>query len=177
MLFRSGEEFYNGNSRYIFSAEHTRMSVERSLKRLKTDYLDCVLVHANRDDLHVINNTPVIEILNKMKEAGKILSTGVSTYSVEGGKAAVDLCDTVMLAYNMHDLSQRKVIDYAYSKGKAVLIKKGFASGHVKNIEENIRFILDTKGVTSLIFGSITPANIISNLGACPRIANLLRKS
>ncbi len=166
LVTKTGEEFINSKSRYIFSAEHTRMSVERSLKRLKTDYLDCVLVHSNRDDLQVINNTPVVEVLNKMKETGKILSIGVSSYSLEGGKTAVDLCDAVMVAYNINDLSQREVIDYAHSKGKAVLIKKGFASGHMKNIEENIKFILNTRGVTSLIFGSITPANIISNVGA-----------
>jgi len=166
LVTKTGEEFNDGKSRYIFSAEHTRISVERSLKRLKTDYIDCVLVHSNRDDLNVINNTPVIEVLNKMKEEGKILSTGVSTYSIAGGKAAVDLCDAVMVSYNKEYTKEKEVIDYAYSKGKAVLIKKGFASGHVKNIAKNIKYILGTEGVTSLIFGSINPANIISNINA-----------
>ncbi|MEC8588334.1 MAG: aldo/keto reductase, partial [Pseudomonadota bacterium] len=38
-----GEEFSAGKSHFDFSGAHTRDSVERSLRRLKTDYLDLVL--------------------------------------------------------------------------------------------------------------------------------------
>lgn len=169
IVTKTGEEFSDGKSEYIFTADHTRMSVERSLRRLKTDYLDCVLVHASRNDLEVINDTPVLETLSQFKEQGKILSFGVSTYSVEGGKRAVDLADAVMVAYNSAYLAERAVIDHARAKGKAVLVKKGLASGHVGAagaVEKNIRFILETPGVTSLVFGSITPANILANIKA-----------
>jgi aryl-alcohol dehydrogenase-like predicted oxidoreductase len=169
IVTKTGEEFHDGKSEYIFSAEHTQRSVERSLQRLNTDHLDCVLVHASRDDLRVINNTPVLETLAQLKKQGKILSFGVSTYSVAGGKRAVDLSDAVMVAYNKTHPAEKAVIDYAYSQGKAVLVKKGLASGHigsVGNLEDNIRFILETPGVTSLVFGSITPANILTNIKA-----------
>jgi len=170
LVTKVGEEFKKGESEYIFTAGHTRMSVERSLKLLNTDYLDCVMLHSSRDDVNVINNTGVIEELNKLKAEGKILSTGVSTYTVEGGKLAVDLCDAAMVAYNKDYQQEKEVIDYARTKNKAILVKKGFASGHAANIEENIKFILETEGVTSLIFGSITPSNIISNINAALKI-------
>src|SRR5690554_4390721 len=48
-----GEEFVDGQSRFDFSAAHTRFSVQRSLQRLHTDYLDLVLVHSSGDDLTV----------------------------------------------------------------------------------------------------------------------------
>ena len=42
-----GEEFEGGQSRFDFTPEHTRFSVERSLKRLRTDVVDIVLVHSD----------------------------------------------------------------------------------------------------------------------------------
>ena len=169
IVTKTGEEFENGKSEYIFSAAHTQQSVERSLQRLKTSHLDCVLVHSRKDDLQVINDTPVLETLGQLKERGKILSFGVSTYSVAGGRRAVDLADAVMVAYNKNYPAEKEVIDYAYSQGKAVLVKKGLASGRagtIGGLEDNIRFILETPGVTSLVFGSITPANILTNIRA-----------
>ena len=173
IVTKTGEEFKDGKSEYIFTAEHTRMSVDRSLHRLKTNYLDCVLVHSSKDDLNVINNSPVLEILAQLKEQGKILSFGVSTSTVAGGKRAVDLSDAVMVSYNQTYLAEKEVISYAHQHGKAVLIKKGLASGHINtmgSLEKNIRFILETPGVTSLVFGSVTPANILTNIRAARNI-------
>ncbi len=169
IVTKTGEEFKDGKSHYDFSAEHTRMSVNRSLQRLGTSYLDCVLVHSNRDDLAVIGQTPVLETLEQLKQDGRILSYGVSTYSLEGGKRAVDLTDAVMVAYNQAYTAEKEVIDYAHARGKAVLVKKGLASGHVNtlgDLAENIRFILETEGVTSLVFGSLSAANILNNIKA-----------
>ncbi|MBI3441388.1 MAG: aldo/keto reductase [Proteobacteria bacterium] len=173
LVTKIGEEFEGGKSEYIFSAAHTRLSVDRSLQRLNTNYLDCVLVHANKNDLEIIEQTPVLETLAQMKAAGKILSFGVSTHSVAGGKRAVDLTDAVMLAYNQNYLAEKEVIDHAHRQGKAVLVKKGLASGHINTVgglEQNIRFILETPGVTSLVFGSFTPANILANIRAARNV-------
>jgi aryl-alcohol dehydrogenase-like predicted oxidoreductase len=169
IVTKTGEEFENGKSSYNFSAEHTRLSVQRSLDRLKTTYLDCVMVHSSRNDLDVIEKSPVLETLAELKQQGKILSFGMSTYTVAGGKRAVDLSDAVMVSYNRTYMDEKPVIDYAHEHGKAVLVKKGLASGHVKTVgglEDNIRFILDTPGVTSLVFGSLSAANIINNIKA-----------
>jgi aryl-alcohol dehydrogenase-like predicted oxidoreductase len=170
LVSKAGEEFNaDGSSQYIFTAEHTRLSVERSLKRLGVDYIDSVLVHCSRDDVKVLTETPVLETLERLKDEGKIGSFGASTYTVEGGRIAVDRTDCVMVAYNAKYLDEKPVIDYAREKGKAVLIKKGLASGHVGtlgSLEENIRFVTDTPGVTSLVFGSLNPDNIRANVEA-----------
>ena len=47
---KAGEEFSAGESRFDFSANAITASVERSLQRLGTDYLDVVLVHSSGDD-------------------------------------------------------------------------------------------------------------------------------
>src|SRR5260370_40863961 len=46
-----GETFENGQSHYDFPAAAVRSSVERSLRRLRTDSLDVVLLHSNGDDV------------------------------------------------------------------------------------------------------------------------------
>jgi aryl-alcohol dehydrogenase-like predicted oxidoreductase len=165
IVTKTGEEFANEKSSYIFTAAHTRMSVERSLKRLRLDCLDCVLVHSSRDDVAVITQTPVLETLARLKERGMIGSFGVSTYTVEGGRLAADLSDAVMVAYNAAYTDEKPVIDYAREKGKAVLVKKGLASGHVSPAQaaENIRFVTATAGVASLVFGSLNAKNILAN--------------
>jgi aryl-alcohol dehydrogenase-like predicted oxidoreductase len=168
LVTKTGEEFSNAGSEHVFTGEHTRMSVERSLHDLKTDFLDCVLVHSSRDDVNVITKSAALEMLSRLKDEGKIGSFGVSTYTVEGGKLAVDLSDCVMVSYNMQYTAELPVIEYARGKGKPALIKKGLASGHfdVRKTAEHIRFVTGTPGVTTLIFGSINPHHIRANAAA-----------
>lgn len=164
LMTKTGEEFENGVSSYEFSAAHTRTSIERSLKRLRTDYLDAVLVHSNRADLDVITKTDVIETLNDLKREGKIGLIGVSTYTVEGGMAALAASDGVMVAHNRGYQDEASVIARAAELGKAVFIKKALSSGHSSDPAADLRFVLATRGVTSAIIGSITPANIRANM-------------
>ena len=166
LVTKTGEEFDGINSEYSFTREHTEMSVSRSLHRLNTTHLDCVLVHSSRDDLNVIQNTPVLETLQRLKDKGDIGAFGVSTYTVEGGKKAVDLCDCVMVSYNQDYRDEESVLNYAQSKNKAVLIKKAMSSGHAANPAENLKFVANTPGVTSIVFGSLNPDNIRNNIAA-----------
>lgn len=169
LMTKTGEEFDGKSSTYIFTADHTRMSVERSLKRLRTNYLDYVLVHSSRDDMQVIEKTDVIETLHRLQQEGKIGKIGVSTYTIEGGKRAADLTDAVMVTYNSQYTDEKPVIDYAAGLQREVFIKKGLASGHtgkIGDIHANIRHIAGIHGVTSLIIGSRNPDNILSNINA-----------
>jgi aryl-alcohol dehydrogenase-like predicted oxidoreductase len=169
LMTKTGEEFVDGKSEYCFTAAHTRMSVERSLRRLKTDFLDCVLCHSTRDDVEVMTRTDVLETLARLKEAGTIGAFGVSTSTVEGGRLAADLCDAVMVAYSRAYTGERAVIDHARSRRKMVFVKKGLNSGHIGDpgdVSDNIRFILGTPGVTTLIFGSLDPDNVRANAAA-----------
>ena len=169
LMTKTGEEFDGTSSTYIFTADHTRMSIERSLKRLRTDYLDYVLVHSSRDDMQVIEQTDVIETLQRLKQEGKIGKIGVSTYTIEGGKRAALLTDAVMVAYNSQYTDEKPVIDFAAELQRDVFIKKGLASGHIGKIggvDENIRHIAGIHGVTSLIIGSRNRDNISSNINA-----------
>ncbi len=167
-----GEEFENGNSIYDFSAQHTQYSVERSLRRLQTDYLDIVLVHSDGNDVDIINNTACLETLSKLKEKGLIRAYGMSTKTVEGGLLAAQLSDLVMVCYNLQQREEEPVIDYAQEENKGIFIKKALASGNFRSensnqddpVKENLRFIRQHSGVTSIILGTINSKHLKHNI-------------
>ena len=47
-----------------------------------------------------------------------------------------------------------------------MVIKKGLASGHAIDPAANLRFILEDKGVASVIVGTINPDHLASNVAA-----------
>jgi predicted oxidoreductase len=63
---------------FDFSKEHILASVDGSLKRLKTDYLDVLLLH--RPDA-LVEPEEVAEAFDKLKAAGKVRHFGVSNQS------------------------------------------------------------------------------------------------
>ena len=125
-----GEEFTTGKSFFDFSAEHTRRSVERSLRDMKTDYLDIVLIHSDGEDLKILEQTDCLATLLKMQEKGQIRAIGMSTKTVEGGLRAVETLDLVMATYNPSYTDDAPVIAAAHAANKGVLIKKALNSGH-----------------------------------------------
>src|SRR5690606_13582747 len=128
-----GEEFENGESHFDFSPAHTRRSIERSLQRLNTDYLDVVLVHSDGNDLAIVEQHGTLDALAKMKQEGLIRAYGLSGKTVDGGLAALRQSDVAMVTANLHYHDEQPVIDYAAAHGKGILVKKAFASGHLFN--------------------------------------------
>ncbi len=174
-----GEEFTAGKSYFDFSAAHTQRSIERSLRDMRTDYLDIVLIHSDGRDLKILESSDCPETLLRLKEKGLIKAIGMSTKTVAGGLKAAEMLDVVMATYNptMHD--DAPVIEQAFSLGKGILVKKALNSGHdciageaEKNntglslSERNLRFALDKAGVSSVIVGTINPAHLRENVAA-----------
>lgn len=64
---------------YDFSKEHILKSVDGSLKRLKTDYIDTFLLH--RPDI-LVDPEEVCEAFNILYESGKVKKFGVSNHTI-----------------------------------------------------------------------------------------------
>ena len=166
---KTGEEFSGGKSRFDFSAQHTRHSVERSLQRLRTDYLDIVLVHSDGNDLDVINHSDCLDTLARMKQEGLIRSIGFSGKTPEGGLLALQYSDIVMVTFNPQHTSEREVISRAHQLNKGVLIKKALASGHAAGHEaaggtaNSLQFCLSEPGVSSVVVGTINAEHLRAN--------------
>lgn len=182
IITKTGEEFSNGQSSFNFTPEHTQFSIERSLKRLNTDYLDVVLVHSDGNDVYNIKHFGILDCLNTLKQKGIIRSYGMSTKTVEGGILAIENSDVVMVMYNPLHTEEKPVIERAHELQKGILIKKALMSGHIQQfnsvtqdkifthnlisekelneqkqtqVQRAIQFILQEKSVGAVIIGTI----------------------
>jgi aryl-alcohol dehydrogenase-like predicted oxidoreductase len=167
IVTKVGEIFEGGESRFDFSAAHTRASVERSLRRLRTDYLDVVLIHSHGDDLAILQREPVLETLQSLKQEGKLRAIGMSSKTIEGGLQVVERCDLVMATCNLDYNDELPVLQAAAEQGKGVLIKKGLMSGHVageEGVRRSMEFVFSQPGVSSMIVGTINPDHLASNV-------------
>lgn len=169
-----GEEFENGESRFDFSPAHTRFSVERSLRRLNTDYLDMVLIHSDGNDLNILEQAGTLETLQELKREGLIRAVGLSGKTAEGGLLAAERADAVMLTYNLDYGDEAEVLNYCAQHGKAGIIKKAFASGHLVDtgadpVQASMDFIFAHAGTTSAIIGTINPDHLRQNVAAAVR--------
>jgi aryl-alcohol dehydrogenase-like predicted oxidoreductase len=166
---KAGEEFIDGASVYNFSQTAIRNSVERSLQRLNTDYIDIVLIHSNGDDKKIIADDAVFSTLAELKNTGKIRAFGMSTKTVEGGILALQHSDVVMLMHNPVYTAEQEVIAYAHANNKGIFVKKALASGHLQKIsvtdpvQTAMQFILAEPGVSSIIIGTLKPAHLKYN--------------
>lgn len=175
-----GEEFDGQSSQYDFSKSHIMMSIERSLKRFKTDYLDSVMVHCPREDLDVLQNSPALETLANLKLQGKINSFGASTNSIDGGKFAVKYCDSVMISFNILYQAEIEIIKEAISLNKHVFIKKGLLQGHLDKVQlknpvyECFKGIYQISPMQTVIFGTNNSRHIEENCVAALSALNEL---
>jgi aryl-alcohol dehydrogenase-like predicted oxidoreductase len=84
-----------------FTPAYLRLAVERSLERLRTDYIDLLQLH--NPSMKLISARGTYEPLEAMKREGLIRFYGVSVHPPEEGVAAVQatMPDTVQIVYNL----------------------------------------------------------------------------
>lgn len=158
-----GEFFENGRSRYDFSALAIGGSIDQSLRRLQTDVLDLVCLHAPADDGRVLTDTPAVETLQQVKAAGKTRAIGFSGKTVAAATAALDWADVLMVEFHEEDRSHAPVIAEAQRRGVGILVKKGLASGRL-DPKSAIPFVLQTPGVAALVLGGLSLEHLNTNL-------------
>lgn len=166
LITKVGERFERGRSKFDFSFKATLQSIERSLRNLKTDYLDGVLIHSDGNDLHILEEEGALDALRELKQKGSIRSHGISTKTVSGGLRAVELCDLVMVACNPDHQDELPVLEMASKQNRGVLIKKGLQSGHVgpEGVHRAMEFIYSQPGVSTVIVGTINPEHLRENV-------------
>ena len=171
---KTGEEFSAGHSHFDFSAAHTRFSIERSLKRLRTDYLDIVLIHSDGNDLDILEHSDCVQTLVKCREEGLVRAIGMSTKTIEGGLRAIELLDLVMVTWNLQQ-QDTEVVAAARRLDRGVLVKKALMSGHVSTAEENLlqrslENVLAEPGIASAIIGTVNAEHLQNNVEMAKRI-------
>jgi aryl-alcohol dehydrogenase-like predicted oxidoreductase len=144
-----------------WTAELVATSVERSLKRLKTDHVDLVQLHSCSEE--VLRRGDVIDALERVRDAGKTRFIGYSgdgqaaRYAVESGRfdalqtsisladqEAVDLRLPMAREQGMGVIAKRPIANVAWRIGKppedehvdAVLDQRGYGDEYARRLRE-----------------------------------------
>ena len=116
------------------------------------------------------------QTLATLKAEGKIRGFGFSGKTVEGGLKALEQGDCAMVTYNLNEQAERAVIDYAAAHGKAILVKKALASGHVclepgvDPVRASFELLFGHPGVASAIVGTINPLHLAHNVATVAKV-------
>jgi aryl-alcohol dehydrogenase-like predicted oxidoreductase len=113
-----------------YSANKIKDSVEQSLKRLQTDYIDSVLIHNPPFD-HLNGKYGHYEVLEGLKKEGKILSYGVS---VDSSKEMLELIHNTNIGvmevmFNVLYQETAEAFKLAKEKNIALIVKVPLDSG------------------------------------------------
>jgi predicted aldo/keto reductase-like oxidoreductase len=149
--------------------KNLKEQLAKSLKRLRTDYIDILYLHSCQGP-QMSTYEPMMRAFVKAKESGKARFIGISTHTDEPEtiRAAVDtgIWDVILTSYNFmqeHKEEVKKSIQYATEKGLGVIAMKtqgGVRLNREKRIEVNhaaaLKWVLNDKNVCTTIPGITT---------------------
>jgi aryl-alcohol dehydrogenase-like predicted oxidoreductase len=156
---KCGERYANGRSSYDFSAPAISASVEQSLRRLRTDHIDVLLLHSDGNDVEILTQTGALEALFQLKQAGKIRASGISAKTESGIREAARTLDVVMAPFSQKESTLTGALAAAHQHGVGVLAIKGLFSGHLE-APAAIEYVLRHDFIDALIVGTINPAHL-----------------
>ncbi len=121
---------HHSNGEQNFEPKQLLLSVENSLRRLQTDYLDCLLLH-NPSFSTLTSESPQFELLERLKTEGKIRAFGAS---VDTGKEVKELLDrtnsqVIEVMFNMFHQEPALAMKSAHQQGVGIIAKIPLDSG------------------------------------------------
>ena len=141
-------KFVNFQTKIDFEPSSMVKSVEDSLRRLRSDYIDLLLLHSPSREVIVRGN--VFEQLQSLKQQGKIRYYGVSTdvenalLLLKNPELEISALQIVLNLFEQEAIDE--VIPLAKKRGIAIVARKPFANG--KLISKNADS--DTKGLKNV---------------------------
>ena len=149
------------------NADEAKRTVETSLKRLNTDYIDLYQIHSiiNEEEVRKFgDNDGVLPVLKKFQEEGVIRHIGFTGHtSASAMKLAAEMYDfdTMLIAMNHQENGnqpfEEQPVPYAAGKGMGVLAMKVIRPRETVNglaPEDLIKYALSLKGVTAAVVGT-----------------------
>src|SRR3989339_389642 len=121
------------------------LSFSQSLRYLQSDYVDVYMIH--NADLEILNNNRIAEIFNEYKTKGLARAIGVSVYSIEETRKAIEsgVWDVIQLSYNLMDQRQAELFSFASQKGVGIVVRsvlfKGILTDKGSSLHSNLKAI------------------------------------
>ncbi len=123
-----------------FSKKYLNQALEKSLKRLNTDYIDLYQLHSPK--VEDIENNECLETLNKMVSSGKIISFGVSVRSPSDALKLIKKFNINYIQTNFNLLDQRALecglFELAKENNVFLIIRTPLVFGFLSNYNINI---------------------------------------
>jgi aryl-alcohol dehydrogenase-like predicted oxidoreductase len=166
---KCGEQYLNGRSVYDFSARAILASVEQSLRRLRTDHVDILLLHSDGHDVDILTQTDAIDTLSRLKKSGKIRAAGISAKTKAGILEASRTLDVIMAPFSQKESSLAEALAEVQGRGLGVLAIKGLFSGHLE-AGPAIAFVLRQPFIDALVVGTIDPAHLTEAAAVAQRL-------
>lgn len=178
-----------------FGADAVAGSVEASLRRLGTDYIDVLLMH--EPDLETIRRGEALQRMERLAAEGKVRAFGVSCNTAEEATAAIESSDklsVVQLPLGIHDTEPiETVLPLAERRGVGVMVRGVLGKGaalapqpgepaNVTALRTDLREMAEAEGLTlaqmlllwslhqhgvsSVLVSMIDPAHAAENIAA-----------
>lgn len=114
-----------------FSSNYIRQSLEGSLKRLRVDYVDSLIIHNPPSTYYDGNKNDHYEILDKLIDEGKIKASGASLDTFEDMKLLMDTTNSKVIEVFFNILHQDTLRGFELAKTNdvAIIVKIPLDSG------------------------------------------------
>ncbi len=118
-------------------------SLQDSLNELKTEFTDVYMLH--QADVEILGNEMIAELFVNLKKEGIVRATGVSTYTLDETKKAINsgVWDVIQLPFNLLDQTQEALFPLAAEKGVGIMVRsvlfKGILSEKGKNLHPALK--------------------------------------
>lgn len=178
-----------------YAREKLAPSLEQSLARLRTDYVDLTLIHWPAPN----NGVPLEEFMHALAEArarGLTRRIGISNFNIALTKQAIAAVGKDAIATNQIELSpylqNARLVEFLAQEGIHVTSYMTLAYGKVLGdpvigdiarrhqatpAQVALAWVIAHQGVSSTILGARTPAQLEDNLGAMEVALSLEHKA
>lgn len=162
---KAGEDWGPEGSSHDFTADGLVRSVEASLRRLRTDHLDLLLLHSDGRDREILESGDALEGLRRIRESGKARAVGVSVKTRDGIEIAARELDAVMAPFGVAHPELGPDLAAARASGCATIAIKVLGQGHaVREGEDPVQnamdHVLSAEGIDLAVIGTINPLHL-----------------
>jgi aryl-alcohol dehydrogenase-like predicted oxidoreductase len=152
---------------HVHDEKKMRASVERSLRRLRTDYIDVLVWHGHSSPDEV-SDPKLFEFMAKMKKEGKVRFTGFSAHSrmapLLREAAKSNLHDVALVSYNFtRSKGLKEAVALAAQSGIGIVAMKTQSGGYKKEKmgglnphQAALKYILRDQNVSAAVPGVTT---------------------